>query len=98
MQMPNVNWGAIAVKLPTIISTAVSIVDHVKSAKGPEKKQAVLDAIPTSMELIEFAAGKDLLNDPAIMELVSAAIDAEAAVVKARGALRSGLLAKAAIA
>ena len=87
-----INWGALAMKLPVIISTMVGVVNHIKGAKGSEKKQAVLDAIPSSLELIEFAAGKNILNDPAILQLVGAAIDAEAAALKARDALRLGLL------
>lgn len=93
--MAGINWGAIAMKLPVIISAGVAIVDKIKNAKGAEKKQAVIESIPTSIELIEFAAGKNILNDPAIMALVSAAVDAEAAALKARDALRIGLLTRA---
>ena len=89
------NWLAFAAKVPAIIHGAVQVVDHIKNAKGADKKRAVIDAIPTSIELVEFAAGRDLLNDLAIAQLVSAAVDAEAAALKARTALRDGLLAKA---
>ncbi len=44
----------------------------------------VIAALPESVALAEFAAGKDLLNDPAIAQLVSALVDAEAAAAKAR--------------
>ena len=90
------NWIAFALKVPALIQGGVSVVQHIKNAKGSEKKQAVLDSIPTSIELAEFAAGKDLLNDASIQVLISAAIDAEAAALKAREALKMGILAKAA--
>ena len=89
------NWAQFAIKIPAMVAGAVQIVNHIKNAKGSEKKQAVIDSIPTSIELVEFAAGRDLLNDPAIAVLVSAAIDAEAAALKAREALRMGILAAA---
>ena len=89
-----INWIGVALKLPSLIQGAVSIVEHVKNAKGSEKKQAVVDSIPGAIELVEFGVGRDLLNDPAIMQLVSAVIDAEAAALKARNALKDGLLAK----
>lgn len=88
------NWLAFAMKVPALISGGVQVVQHIKNAKGSEKKQAVVDSIPQSMELVEFAAGRDILNDPAIQQLVSAAIDAEAAALKAREALKMGILAK----
>lgn len=87
------NWMAFALKLPAVIGGIVGIVEKVK-ASGGAKKAAVLAAVPESVALAEFAAGRDLLNDPAVAELVSAVIDAEAAVLKAREALRAGLLAK----
>lgn len=89
------NWAAFALKVPAIIQGAVSVVQHIKGAQGAEKKQAVIDSIPASIELIEFGAGKNVLNDPAIQELISAAIDAEAAAVKTRHALQAGILAHA---
>ena len=88
------NWINFVVKLPVIIHGAVDIVHHIKGAAGSTKKQAVLDSIGTSVALVEFAAGKDLLNDPVIAELVSVYIDAEATAMKAKRALQSGILAK----
>ena len=87
------NWLAFALKLPAVIGGIVGIVQKVK-ASGADKKAAVIAALPESVALAEFAAGRDLLNDPAVAELVNALIDAEAAVVKAREALKAGLLAK----
>ena len=87
------NWIAFVLKLPAVIGGIVSIVEKVK-ASGPDKKAAVIAALPESIALAEFAAGRDLLNDPAIAQLVSALVDAEAATVKAREALKAGLLAK----
>lgn len=87
------NWIGFALKLPAVIGGIVGIVQKVK-ASGADKKAAVIAALPESIALAEFAAGRDLLNDPAVAELVSALIDAEAGVVKAREALKAGLLAK----
>ena len=88
------NWTAFLLKLPMVIGGIVGIVERVK-ASGPDKKAAVMAALPESIALVDFAAGKDLLNDHAIAQLVSALVDAEAAVFKARDALKQGLLAKA---
>jgi hypothetical protein len=88
------NWAAIAFKIPALIQGGVAMVQHIKGAKGADKKQAVIDSLPGGIGLIELGAGKDVLNDTAIMQLVSALVDAEAAALKARDALRQGLLAK----
>lgn len=88
-------WLTLALKLPLIIQGTMAIVEKVKGAKGPEKKAAVLAAIPESISLLEFGAGKDVLNDAAVQQLLSVYIDAEAAALKAREALKAGLLAKA---
>ena len=89
------NWMAFALKLPMVISGIMGIVQKVKGASGPDKKAAVLDAVPESLSLIEFAAGRDLLKDGVIAGLVSAYIDAEKVALKAREALKAGILAKA---
>ena len=91
------NWTGFLLKLPAVIGGIVGIVQKVK-ASGPDKKAAVLAALPESIALAEFAAGRDLLNDPAVAQLVSAVVDAEAALLKAREALKTGLLAKKAAA
>ena len=87
------NWMAFALKLPAVIGGIVGIVEKVK-ASGADKKAAVIAALPDSIALAEFAAGRDVFNDPAVAKLRDALIDAEAAVVKAREALKAGLLAK----
>ena len=89
------NWLQFALKLPMVIAGIMGIVQKVKDAKGPDKKAAVLAAVPESLALAEFAAGRDLLNDPVIAELVSVYIDAEKVAMKARDALKAGILAKA---
>ena len=88
------NWLGLLVKLPAVIEGTVRIVDRVKDARGADKKAAVLESIPESIALAEFTAERDLLNDPAIAELIGALIDAEVAVTRARAALKAGLLAK----
>ena len=88
------NWLGLLVKLPAVIEGTVRIVDRVKDARSADKKTAVLESIPESIALAEFTAERDLLNDPAIAELISALVDAEVAVARARNALKAGLLAK----
>lgn len=89
------NWIGLATKLPALIHGAVEIAERIKGAKGRDKKAAVEQSIPHAVELIEFAAEKDLLNDEAIKQLISVSIDAEAAALRARDALKAGILAKA---
>ena len=88
------NWLQFALKLPMVIAGIMSIVQKVKSASGPDKKAAVLAAIPESVALMEFGAGRDVFNDPVIADLVSVYIDAEKVAMKAREALKAGILAK----
>lgn len=88
------NWGAFALKVPALVMGAVEIAERIRDAKGRDKKAAVEQSIPNAIELIEFAAERDVLNDEAIKTLISASIDAEAAALKAREALRLGILAK----
>jgi len=90
-----INWIAIATRAPGIIAEAVKITQNFK-VPGADKKAAVLKSLPEAEALIEAGAHKDIFNEPAIAALVSAAIDAEAAALKAREALAAGLLAKAA--
>ena len=92
----NMNWLALAMKLPTVIQQGMTIAESIKGARGAQKKAAVLAAIPQGLGLAEFASGKDLLNDDAVAGLVSEYIDAEAHVRKVRGLLEQLLAAKAA--
>ena len=91
------DWLQFALKVPMVVSGIMTIVQKVSSASGPEKKAAVLEAVPESISLVEFAAGRDLLKDESIAQLVSAYIDAEKVALRAREALKSGILAKAAV-
>jgi hypothetical protein len=87
------NWVLFVTKVPSVVQGLVHLYSKVKAA-GADKKAALLSVLPDSMELAEFAVGKDLFNDPEVMKLVSALIDAEAAVLKAREAVKAGLLAR----
>lgn len=88
------NWLLFAAKLPAVVSGIMAIVQKVKDAKGSDKKAAVIAAIPESIALAEFGAGRDLLNDKAVADLLSVYIDAEKAAMKAKAALQAGILAK----
>ena len=83
----NVNWLAVALRLPAIIQQGMTIAESIKGARGAEKKSAVLAAIPQGLGLAEFASGVNLLNDDAVAGLISEYIDAEAQVRKVRGLL-----------
>ena len=87
------SWVQFLIKLPVVIGGIVGIIEKVK-ASGPDKKAAVLDALPESVALAEFTLGRDLLNDPAIRPAIEAVVDAEAALLKARQALKAVLLTK----
>jgi hypothetical protein len=89
------NWTLFAAKLPLVIAGAMQVMGKVR-LPGLDKKAAVLAALPDSIHLAEFAAGKDVFNDAGIVALAAAVIDAERAVEKAREALKAGVLAKAA--
>lgn len=88
------DYFKLATKLPLVISGITGIVHLVKGAPDGSKKEAVLAAIPASIALAEFGVDKDFLNDATIAKLVDAYIDAEAAVAKAREALKEGILSK----
>lgn len=83
----HVNLG----KVFGVISGMVHVVDTIATS-GPNKKAAILDAIPESVALAELGVGHDLVNDAEIGPLVSALIDAEAAVLKVRAQIRAVLV------
>lgn len=86
--------GLIVMRVVGLIPNLVAVVDKIKNAKGADKKQAVIDSIDDFLMMAEAGIGKDILNDAAILQLRDAAIDAEAAALKARNAYRMGLLTK----
>jgi len=88
------NLIAIAAKIPAIIQAGVIIHDRFKNTTGRQKKEAVIKSIPEALGVIEDTFERDIFNDPAIMALISAANDAEAAALKAREALQAGILNK----
>jgi hypothetical protein len=90
-----VNWGLFALKVPSLIQGSMKIVQSIKGASGADKKAAVIASIPAAIDLAEFGAGKDLLNNPAVAQLVGAYIDAEKAAMNAKAALEAGILAHA---
>ena len=89
------NWLLLVSKLPLVISGTMAIIQKIRSASGPEKKAAVLEAIPESVTLLELGLSRDVLHDPVIADLISAYIDAEKVAMRARDALKAGLLVKA---
>ena len=89
------NWLLLVSKLPLVISGTMAIIQKIRSASGPEKKAAVLEAIPESVTLPDRGLSRDVLHDPVIADLISAYIDAEKVAMRARDALKAGLLVKA---
>jgi hypothetical protein len=85
------------IKLPIIITGIMAIVEKFK-VPGANKKAVVLAAIPESLELAELLAGRDLLNDPVVKDLISDYIDAEARVINIKNKLRTVLVAREAAA
>jgi hypothetical protein len=89
------NWLLFATKVPLVVTAIMQTVQAISQAgTGAKKKEAVLAAVPESVQLAEFAIGRDLLNDDAVRDLLSAYIDAEKAAMKAKAALQAGILAK----
>ncbi|HVI42772.1 MAG TPA: hypothetical protein VM577_19365 [Anaerovoracaceae bacterium] len=88
------NWFEFAGKVPLVVSGLMNIVHKVQGAEKGAKVQAVVDAVPDSIALVEFAAGKDVFNDPEIANLLKAVAEAEHAVAEARAALKAGILNK----
>jgi hypothetical protein len=84
-------------KLPVVISGIMGIVEKFR-VPGADKKAVVLGAIPESLELVEFLADRNLLNDPVVKDLISAYIDAEAKVINIKNKLRDVLVAREAAA
>lgn len=90
-----IDIGKLVNKLLVIIPTLVRVIETIRGAgNGQAKKEEVIRQLPELISLGEFAFDRDLLNDANVMELVSALIDAEKAVLKAREALRAGIVNK----
>ncbi len=84
-----------AAKLPLVVAGISGIVNMVKGASDSDKKEAIRAAVESSVSLAEFVSEKDLLKDDKIQVLFSAYLDAEAAVNKARQALKEGIVNRA---
>jgi hypothetical protein len=95
--MAAIDWFSFVAKVPALIRGGVLIVDAIKKA-GHDKKidviNSVIEQVPAGVQLAESVSGKDLFNDPAIAQLLGAAVDAEAAAKRAHDALVTGLLTK----
>jgi hypothetical protein len=82
-------------KLLPVVEGISKIVHRVKDAPKADKVEAILNSVPESIALAEFAAGKDLLNDAEVAKLLAALVEAEHAVADARDALKNAIVAKA---
>jgi len=78
------NLAEFVTKLPAVIMGIMAIVERVRNAKGAEKHRAVVEALPESAALAEFATGRDLFNDETLAALRDEFIAAEALVLNAR--------------
>lgn len=68
--------------LPVILK-AMSTVQKIKSASGPDKLQAVLDDLEENIELLEGAVGKDILKQEKVAIAVTNAVNAVKALERA---------------
>ena len=79
------NWGAFALKLPMLIGGLMDLSERFKGrGNGKDKHDAVVASLPEMIELLEFGAGRDVLNDAAIMALRDEYIAAQALVINAK--------------
>lgn len=94
--MPSLDFFKIAEKLVVIVPAIVNLVQKIRGAgNGAAKKAEVIAQIPEILQLTEYAADRDIFNEPAIAQLIDALLEAEVAVMSARAALRAGLLNRA---
>lgn len=87
--------GMVVMRVVGLIPAFVAAVDKIKDAKGSEKKKAVIDSIDDFLAMAEAGIGKDVFNDPAILQLRDAVIEAEVALLRARDAYKLGLVNRA---
>jgi hypothetical protein len=76
-------WGGILqdrARIGTAVVTGVPatqvLVDEIGHATGEQKRSAVLKLVQTELLLAEGAAGRDLVNDPTVMQAAGALVDA----------------------
>lgn len=74
---------AVGIKIAGFIPVAINAVEAIKGKSGAEKRQAVLDAITSGVPAVEALVGKDLLEDPKVVEAAGNYIDAYVALQKA---------------
>lgn len=67
-------------KVLNVISVGMAAVDKIKSAKGAEKQQAVIETVQEALPAIEDLAGIDFVNDASLNALLKAYIDAKVAL------------------
>jgi len=75
-----VGWLVIAARIVPLVWTAVQAVERLVKGKGQEKQDAAVDLVGDLLATVEGAAGKDLLNDAAVVAAVRRLIDAVVAV------------------
>jgi hypothetical protein len=76
-------WAVVGLKFIPYVGAFVNAAEKIKVAKGSEKKQRVLDAVALGIEATEFAADRDILNDPKVVEATAKYIDAVVALQNA---------------
>ena len=70
-------WAGLATRLVPIIVSAVGRIKADKDAlSGPDKKAAAMDLVGLTVETLEGAIGRDVLNDAAVQVALSHTIDA----------------------
>lgn len=63
-------------KVVGAIIKGMTVVQAIKDAKGPDKLDAVIQQTPNLLDAIESGIGRDVLNDPKVIEAEGAMISA----------------------
>ena len=80
--------GPVGAIIGAVTSAVDSVEDNLPGLKGPDKKVAAEALARGMVEAVEAGAGKDVLNDAAVVEATSQFIDAYVAFRNAEAQLR----------
>ena len=84
-------WSMRAARVMPMVDEAISFVELFVAKKGEEKREAAVMLVQTMLEAAETGAGRDLVDDAAVLEKLREYIDAGVALknaVAAREAAR----------
>lgn len=67
-------------KIINLVGVAMSAVEKIKGAHGPDKQAAVIEAVNENVPVVEGILGIDFVNDPALRALLANYVDARKAL------------------